>query len=61
MLIGAPPQLAAKYEGDHSTPLKYRPAISGRSSRNNRDDTPLRLLTSFESVTFGGYSTSRWT
>lgn len=61
MLIGAPPQLAAKYDGDHSMPLKYRPVISGRISRTRRDDTPLRLFTSFESATLGGYSTNRWT
>jgi hypothetical protein len=61
MLIGALPQDAAKYDGDHSAPLEYRPLISGRSALIKRDDTPLRLLTSFEIDTCGGYSTSRCT
>lgn len=36
MLMGAPPQDAAKYEGDQSTPFQYRFSMSGRSIRNNR-------------------------
>ena len=31
ILIGAPPQEAAKYEGDHRTPFQYRRSMSGRS------------------------------
>ena len=55
---GAPPQEAAKYDGDH----KWSRWVRGRNCcRNRRDDTPLRLPTSFESCTVGGYSTSRWT
>ncbi len=50
MSKGAPPHDAAKYDGDHNTPLKERPATSGLASRR-RLDTPLRLLTSFDSWT----------
>ena len=46
MLIGAPPQRAAKYDGDQSMPFQYRAAKSGRSSRSKRLNTPFRLLTS---------------
>jgi hypothetical protein len=51
---GAPPHEAAKYDGDHSTPLLYRPDTSGRISRSRRLDTPLRLFTSPEMRIFGG-------
>lgn len=51
---GAPPQDAAKYDGDHRTPRRKRPARSGRSLRSRRLDTPFRLFTSFDSGTFGG-------
>jgi hypothetical protein len=59
MEIGAPPQLEAKYDGDHSAPFQYRFWRSGRSLRSKRLDTPLRLFTRFETATLGGYSTSR--
>jgi hypothetical protein len=40
MLIGAPPQDAAKYEGDHKTPFQYRRRRSGRCCRSIRACIP---------------------
>lgn len=60
-LMGAPPQEAAKYDGDHSTPDQYRWARSGLDFLSSLEDTPLRLLTKLETATFGGYSISRCT
>jgi hypothetical protein len=51
---GAPPQEAAKYEGDQRAPFQYFLWISGRSSLSNRLETPLRLFTRVEIETFGG-------
>lgn len=56
---GAPPQEAAKSLDDHNTSVKYRSAISGCCGLRRREETPLRLLTSVESATCGGYATSR--
>jgi hypothetical protein len=59
---GAPPQDAAKYDGDHRCfPFQTRRFSSGKSRRISRDDTPLRLLIRRDSSTVGGYSISRWT
>lgn len=55
---GAPPQDAAKYDGDHRCSRWVR-RLNCRRSR--RLDTPLRLFTSREICTVGGYSTSRCT
>ena len=52
--MGAPPQLEAKYDGDHSMFFQYLLAMSGRSFRNRRLDTPLRLFTRFDTATLGG-------
>ena len=59
MLIGAPPQDAAKYDGDQRTPFQYRRSRSFRSFLSNRLDTPFRLLTRADTATFGGYSTNK--
>src|SRR5262245_35588114 len=61
MFMGAPPQDAAKYEGDQSTPCQYRCLISGRSLRSTRLEAPLRLFTKLETDIFGGYSMSKCT
>ncbi|SMD20512.1 hypothetical protein SAMN05661093_06460 [Kibdelosporangium aridum] len=54
-LIGAPPTDPAKYDPDHNrTPFQYANRRSSNSLRNNRLDTPLRLLTSFEIAILGG-------
>ena len=55
---GAPPQEAAKYDGDH----RWSRCVRNRNRcRSRRDETPLRLFTSLDSCTVGGYSTSRCT
>ena len=59
MEIGAPPQIEARQDGDHSTPFQERFWISGRASRSRRLDTPFRLFTRLKTTTFGGYATSR--
>ena len=59
MEIGAPPQLEAKQDGDHSAPFQERFWISGRASRSRRLDTAFRLFTRLEAATVGGYATSR--
>jgi hypothetical protein len=46
MLIGAPPQEAAKEDGDHRARFQYRFIKSGRCCLNIRLDTPFRELTS---------------
>ena len=51
---GAPPQLAAKYEGDHRQEPKHLSNPACDCFRSIRLDTPLRLLTSFETETLGG-------
>src|SRR5215471_15377967 len=61
MLMGAPPQDAAKYEGDQSTPCQYFLARSGRWRLKTRLEAPLRLFTNAETASLGGYSTSRCT
>src|SRR5215471_5939502 len=61
MLMGAPPQDAAKYEGDQSAPCQYFLAMSGRWRLKTRLEAPLRLFTSAETASLGGYSTSRCT
>ena len=59
---GAPPQLAAKYDGDHRAPFQSCFwMLSCPFRRIIRLDTPLRLLTNFATDTFGGYVTNRWT
>ena len=47
--------------GDQSTPFQWRLWLSGRCWRSKRLETPLRLFTSEETASFGGYSTSRCT
>jgi hypothetical protein len=47
--------------GDQSTPFQWRLRMSGRCWRCKRLETPLRLFTSEEMATLGGYSTSRCT
>lgn len=59
ILIGAPPQDAAKYDGDQRTPFQYRRSRSFRSFLSNRLDTPFRLLTRADTATLGGYSTNK--
>jgi len=54
MPTGAPPQLAAKYDGDQSTPFQYRAAKAGRSSLSKRLDTPFRLFTNEDTECFEG-------
>src|SRR5215475_3740036 len=61
MLMDAPPQDAAKYEGNQSAPCQYFLAMSGRWRLKTRLEAPLRLFTSAETATLGGYSTSRCT
>ncbi len=58
---GAPPELAAKSDGDHSAPFRSCFWMSDHSLRSKRPDTPFRLLTGLETATFGGYATRRWT
>jgi len=64
MCSGAPPHDRAKYDGDQNLPRipawLIRPS---KSCRSRRDEAPLRVreLTRWESATFGGYCTSRWT
>ena len=58
---GAPPQEAAKYEGDHNTFFQYRFFKSGRSLRSIRMDTPFKLFTSTDTANFDGYSTNKCT
>ena len=50
----APPQLAAKYEGDHRQDPKPLSDPSCDCFRSIRLEMPLRLLTSFETKTLGG-------
>ena len=52
--MGAPPQDEAKYDGDYSMFFQYLLAMSGRSLRSRRLETPLRLFTMLETATFGG-------
>ena len=52
--MDAPPQDEAKYDGDHSMFFQYLLAMSGRSLRSRRLETPLRLFTMLETATFGG-------
>lgn len=59
ILIGAPPQDAAKYDGDQRAPFQYRRSRSFRSFLSNRLDTPFRLLTRADTATLGGYSTNK--
>ena len=61
MSMGAPPREAAKYDGDHNMFFQYLLAISGRSLRSSRLDTPLRLFTKFDTATLGGQFTNRGT
>src|SRR5450759_3643251 len=62
MLSGAPPHDPAKYDGDHNRPRIAAGLIRPtKSCRNRLDETPLSELTRWESATFGGYCTSRWT
>src|ERR1039458_4381216 len=60
-LIGAPPQDAAKYDGDQRTPFQYFFIRSGLSCRSNRLDTPLSELTRDDIECLGGYFSNRWT
>ena len=60
--IGAPPHVATKYDGDHSTfDFDLGVARSGRSTRSRRLDTPFREFTNRATDSFGGYSTNRCT
>ena len=52
----APPQDAAKYDGDHRW-LRWVRTVN--RCRNRRADTPLREFTSAETATLGGYSIKR--
>src|SRR5262249_55024565 len=61
MLMGAPPQDAAKYEGDQSAPCQYFLAMSGRWRLKTRLEAPLRLFTSAETASLGKHSISRCT
>lgn len=54
MPIGAPPQLAAKYDGDQRTSFQYFRSKSGRSSLSRRLETPFKLFTSEDTECFGG-------
>lgn len=53
--MGAPPQLQAKYEGDHIAPPQSLLRMDGYFfSRIIRPETPLRLFTTDETETLGG-------
>ena len=59
MLIGAPPQDAAKEDGDHRTPFQWRVTCAGWFWRRRRLNALLRLYTSFEIAILGGSFTTR--
>ena len=52
---GAPPHESEKYEGDHRCPCMMARLVRPVNSwRIRRAETPLELLTSFETATLGG-------
>ena len=55
MLSGAPPQDAAKYDGDQKCPcMMCRFTRPANSARSRLAETPLSEFTSAETATFGG-------
>lgn len=62
MVSGAPGHGPGKYDGDQSLPrIAAVLILPAKSCGSRREETPLRELTSWESATFGGCWTSRWT
>ncbi len=61
MSIGAPPQLEAKYDGDHSAPRRWRQGGEFQTSfRSDVADTPLSEATRLDKAMSGQIVSWAW-